>query len=164
MKTVYKTILAGIGATLFIDFWKFIASFFEIRSRGVLFLGRWLAYIIEGQFSHHTIVQTPSAENERFYGLFGHYFIGVIFSFLLPLLYGSKWFSKPTLLPSIMVGLVSLLPAVFIMQPLFGFGIVFSKIPDSSQHLLKVFIIHLIYAIGLYLIAIALKRIKLFNP
>ncbi|AUP78326.1 DUF2938 family protein [Flavivirga eckloniae] len=147
MRIVYKAILVGLGATLFIDFWKLIASFFEIQSRGVLFLGRWFAYTLEGQFFHNTIIQTPNAENERLYGLIGHYCIGVVFAFLLPLFYGSKWFCNPKVLTAIAVGLVSL----------------FSKIPDSSQHLLKVFIIHLIYAIGLYLTATALRRIKLFN-
>lgn len=163
MKIVYKTILVGMGATLFIDFWKLIASFFEIKSRGILFFGRWLAYALEGQFLHNTIIQTPSANNEAFYGIIAHYGIGVIFAFLLPLIYSNKWLSKPTLLPAITVGLISLLPPIFIIQPLFGFGIAFSKIPDASQYVLKVFIIHLIYAVGLYLIAKALQRVKYFN-
>ncbi|WP_452599731.1 DUF2938 family protein [Pontimicrobium sp. MEBiC01747] len=163
MKIVYKTILVGLGATLCIDFWKLIASFFEMKSRGVLFLGRWLVYTSKGQFLHNTIIQTPSVENEMFFGLIGHYSIGVIFAFLLPLVYGYKWFSNPTLLRAIIVGLISLLPPIFIIQPLFGFGIAFSKIPNASQYLLKVFIIHLIYAIGLYLTTKALQRIKYFN-
>ncbi|MEY8869020.1 DUF2938 family protein [Meridianimaribacter flavus] len=163
MKIVCKTILVGIAATLFIDFWKLIAVFFEIQSRGVLFLGRWLIYISNGQFLHDTIIQTPSVENEKIYGLIGHYLIGVIFAFLLPLLYGRKWFSKPTLLPSFIVGIVSLLPAIFIIQPLFGFGIAFSKLPNSSQYLLKVFIIHIVYGFGLYLSAMLIEKIKLFK-
>lgn len=163
MKIVYKTILVGIGATLFIDFCKLIAGLFEIQSRGVLFLGRWLAYTSNGQFLHNTIIQTPSIENEKNYGLIGHYFIGAIFAFLLPLLYGSKWFSKPELLPPIIVGIVSLLPAIFIIQPLFGFGIAFSKLPNSTQYLLKIFIIHIVYGFGLYLSARLIERIKLFK-
>lgn len=163
MKIVYKTILVGIAATLFIDFCKLIAGFFEIQSRGVLFLGRWLAYASNGQFFHNTIIQTPSVENEKIYGLIGHYLIGVIFAFLLPLLYGRKWFSKPTVFPSFIVGIVSLLPAIFIIQPLFGFGIAFSKLPNSSQYLLKIFIIHIVYGFGLYLSVMLIEKIKLFK-
>ncbi|MEE9362237.1 MAG: DUF2938 family protein [Cellulophaga sp.] len=163
MKPLYKTVLVGLGATLFIDFWKLIVSNFEIKSRGVLFLGRWLAYTSEGQFFHNTIIQTTSVEHERFYGLIGHYCIGVTFAFLLPSFYSEKWFSNPKIFPAITVGLVSLLPPIFIVQPLFGFGIAFSRIPHSSQHLLKIFIIHKVYGIGLYLTALAMKRIKLYN-
>jgi hypothetical protein len=163
MKILYKTILAGLGATLFIDFGKLIASYFEIKSRGLLFLGRWLAYTSEGQFFHNSIIQTPSVESEKFYGLIGHYCIGVMYAFLLPLFYGNKWFENPKILSAVTVGLVSLLPPIFIIQPLFGFGIAFSKLPHPSQYLLKVFIIHLVYGIGLYLAAIAMKRIKIIN-
>jgi hypothetical protein len=163
MKTLYKIILVGLGATLFIDFWKLLLVCCDIKTRGVLFLGRWLGYASDGQFLHNTIIQAPSLEYEKPLGLLAHYCIGVLFAFLLPLFYGNKWLSNPKILPAITVGLVSLLPPIFIIQPLFGFGIAFSKIPDSSQHLLKIFIIHLIYGIGLYLTAIVLRRIKLFN-
>lgn len=163
MKLFYKTILVGLGATLFIDFWKLIISHFEINSRGILFLGRWLAYVSEGQLFHNTIIQTPKIEYERIYGLIGHYCIGVIFAFLLPSFYGNKWFSNPKILPAITVGIVSLLPPIFIVQPLFGFGIAFSRIPHSPQYLLNIIIIHLVYGIGLYLTVLVMKRIKLFN-
>ncbi len=43
-----------------IDVFSLMLSLFGVRTQGVPFLGRWLAYITQGKFYHQTIMQTPS--------------------------------------------------------------------------------------------------------
>ncbi|MBC7847768.1 MAG: DUF2938 family protein [Flavobacterium sp.] len=147
---IVKIILVGIGATVAIDCFTFIVSLVGNTSRGILFLGRWLAYMPKGKFLHHSIVETPSITNELLIGQIAHYSIGITFAFLLVAIYGSKWLTKPKLFPALVIALISLILPIFILQPALGFGIAFSNRPEQGLLILKSLMIHLVYGFGLY--------------
>ena len=157
----FKTILIGVGATFTIDCFTFIISLFGNSPRGILFVGRWLAYMPQGKFLHHTIIETPSIANELIIGQIAHYCIGITFAFLLVKMFGEKWLSKPTLHPAFIIAIVTLIIPVFILQPALGFGIAFSNMPQQIHLLTKTVVIHTIYGFGLYFSAVVLNSITL---
>lgn len=156
---ILKTVLIGVGATFAIDCFTFIVSLFGSATRGMIFVGRWLAYMPKGTFLHDTIIETSPAANEQLLGQIAHYCIGVTFAFLLVKMFGEKWLSKPTWRPAFVIALVTLLIPVFILQPALGFGIAFSNMPEQIHLIIKTIAIHTIYGCGLYFSAVFLNKI-----
>lgn len=151
MSTIVKKVLIGLGATFAIDCWTSLLNLFGIHSHGTRFLGRWLAYLPEGKYFHHTIIQTAPAPNELVIGMIAHYGIGICCAFLLTALYGKGWLNKPGIIPAMVIAMVTLVAPIFILQPALGFGIAFSNMPQQGILLIKISIIHLVYGFGLYL-------------
>ena len=77
--------------------------------------------------------------------------IGIMFATALVTLVGTDWLQHPTLIPAIVVGVVTVLAPFFIMQPSFGFGFAASKIPNPMQTRLRSLMNHTVFGIGLYL-------------
>jgi hypothetical protein len=145
-----RIVVIGIGGTLCIDLFTTVLGFFKVTTNGLRFVDRYIAYALDGAYSYDTIIQTKSVTGELLYGYAVHYIAGISFAFLLLLLYKKEWFYKPKLLPAFVVGLISYLPALFIIQPLFGFGVAFSELDGQIPLLFKTSIIHIIYGVGLY--------------
>ncbi|MGL2965839.1 DUF2938 family protein [Flavobacterium sp. XGLA_31] len=160
MNNTLKTILVGIGATAAVDVFTYILSLFTHKGHGILYIGRWEAYIFKGQFVHNTIRETPSMANELLIGWITHYTIGVVFAFSLVFLFGKKWLNSPSFLPAMILGNVTLFIPICIVQPVLGFGIAFSKIPQAPFLLIKIILIHTVYSIGIYWMAMALKHLE----
>jgi hypothetical protein len=78
---------------------------------------------------------------------------------LLVLLYGKNWLDQPTLYPAFIIGIVTVIAPFYIMQPAFGFGIAFSKLPNYNLLELKSLLIHSVYGLGFYLTALLLTEI-----
>lgn len=160
MLKIVKTIIIGISATATIDCFTYIVSFFGQTPRGVLFVGRWLAYFSKRQFVHNTIIESTSVDNELLIGQIAHYGIGIAFAFMLIKIYGEIWLTTPKLGPALTLAIITLVTSILILQPALGFGIAFSNMPNQIALLTKTVFIHLIYGFGLYGSAIALNRIK----
>jgi hypothetical protein len=161
MSNFVKTLIAGIGATVTIDIWSFLLRIFTGKSYGLIYIGRWLGYVPQGNFCHVSIVQTPPLEHEAIIGLVAHYIIGISFAFLLVKLFGATWLSRPSFLPALFIGIITLFIPILIVQPMLGFGIAFSKMPNQGVLLVKIFLIHVVYALGLYVIANILRNYNL---
>jgi len=160
MSTILKIIIVGIGATLAIDFWTILLKLFNIKSLDYRLVGRWIGNIPKGKFFHNKIFDTPPIPYELIIGWTAHYLIGITFAFLLVAVYGESWLDKPGIFPAIIIGLVSVVAPLFVMQPAFGFGIASSKLPGPNLKRLKSILTHLIYGIGLYLSAILLNKMQ----
>ena len=117
----FKTILVGVGATFTIDCFTFIISLFGNSPRGILFVGRWMAYMPQGKFLHHTVIETPAIANELIIGHVAHYCIGITFAFLLVKMFGENWLSKPTFHPALIIAIISLIfpqqPQIYLFLP-----------------------------------------------
>ncbi len=88
-------------------------------------------------------------------GWFGHYSIGITFSALLLAVYGLEWARKPTLLPALIIGIVTVVAPLFILQPALGAGIASSKTPKPVFNSFKSLTTHVVFGLGLYLAALA---------
>jgi hypothetical protein len=153
MIIILKTLLIGIGATLAIDIWVSFLKLFKIKSLDYKYVGRWIGNFLKGKFFHNKIQDTPPIPYELVIGWTAHYLIGITFAFILIAVYGISWLDKPSILPAIIIGLITAVGPFFIMQPAFGFGIASSKLPNPNLLRLKSLGTHLIYGIGLYVSA-----------
>ncbi|MGU9939574.1 DUF2938 domain-containing protein [Empedobacter brevis] len=160
MEIIIKTVLVGIGATLMMDIWAFMLRCFHIKSLDYRFVGRWIGYFFKGKFSHDKIVDSKPVKNEVLLGWVAHYSIGIVFSFLLVLIFGVQWLNHPTLLPAFIIGILTTIAPFFIMQPAFGFGFASSKLPNPNVLRLRSLLTHIIFGFGLYISAILLALIN----
>ena len=88
-------------------------------------------------------------------GWFAHYSIGVTFAVLLLAVYGLEWARKPTLLPALSIGIVTVVAPLFILQPALGAGIASSKTPRPVFNSVKSLATHTVFGLGLYLATLA---------
>lgn len=158
MNSTYRTMSIGIGATVIVDIFTFIVSLFTEKSHGIQFIGRWIAYLFKGRVYHNTIIETPPFQNEIIIGWVTQYIIGVLFAFVLILLYSKKWLFNPQFIPALIIGCGTLAFPIFVLQPVLGFGVAFSNITNSERLLIKIISIHIVYGTGLYLTAFILKK------
>jgi hypothetical protein len=64
------------------------------------------------------------------------------------------WQDRPTLFPALLYGLATVVFPLVIMQPSLGLGIASSRTPHPTQARLKSLGTHLVFGLGLYLVAL----------
>jgi hypothetical protein len=155
---IVGAIAIGVGATLLMDLWNlFLKRRFNIPSLSYCVLGRWLRYMPEGTLRHANINAAPPKAFECTVGWIAHYSIGVGFALTFIVLTSGSWLSRPTLLPALLYGIVTVVFPFFIMQPSFGLGIAASRTPKPGQARLKSLATHTVFGLGLYLCALGVS-------
>ncbi len=155
---VLRAILVGIGATAVMDLWAAaLKLFLGFPSLDYAMVGRWIGHFPHGRFIHQRIAIAAPVRGERLMGWAAHYAIGIIFAGLLLLIWGSEWAIRPTLVPALIVGLVTVVAPFFLMQPAMGAGIAASKTPNPHAARLRSLLAHAIFGLGLYLSALVLS-------
>lgn len=159
MTMLFKIIAIGIGATLILDIWNFLLDLIGVKSLDYRFVGRWIGHFTNGKFLHNNIMKTTAIQNELLIGWTVHYLTGISFSFLLVIVFGKGWLVEPLLVPAMIVGLVTVVFPLFIMQPALGFGIASSKQSDPIVRVLKSIMTHLVYGSGLFITGLLINKI-----
>ncbi len=155
---IVGAVLIGLGATLLIDLWALLLRRgFGIPSLSYCLLGRWLLHMPGGTFVHRSIAAAPPRPHECTAGWVAHYSIGVAFALMFVLFVSGTWLERPTLLPALVFGIVTVLVPFLVMQPSLGLGIAASKTPKPGQARLKSLMTHTIFGVGLYLSAALLQ-------
>ncbi|CAM1343749.1 DUF2938 domain-containing protein [Tenacibaculum amylolyticum] len=163
MSSILQAIIIGTGATLFMDLYALVLKFFSIKTLDYRFVGRWIGHFPKGKFFHNKIMESPVIIYEVPLGWIAHYLIGITFAFSLVFVFGEKWVKNPTLIPALIIGIITIVGPFLLMQPAFGFGIAGSNLPDPNKARLMSLITHTIFGIGLYLSTVILNQImKLF--
>lgn len=152
---VLRTALIGSGATLAMDGWALLLRRFGIPSLNFALLGRWIGHLPRGRWMHESIAKSPPIQGERLVGWLAHYSIGISFAALLVSTFGLKWARSPTLAPALIVGLVTVLAPLFVLQPAMGAGIASIRTPAPLFNSLKSIITHTVFGLGMYLSAVA---------
>ncbi|TGL55855.1 DUF2938 domain-containing protein [Leptospira ognonensis] len=155
-----RVALLGIGATLLMDFWRYLL----FKSMGVIsldlgLLGRWVGHMFRGRLVHQSISKSQAIPGETLLGWVSHYAIGITFAFLLPIIWGEEWLHEPTFLPALIVGLGTVFAPWLLMQPAMGVGVAASKAPKPSQVRVRNIAIHTVYGLGLFASALLLKEL-----
>ena len=149
----------GLGATLVMDLWNlFLKRAFGIPSLSYCLLGRWLRHMPGGTFRHASIAAAAEKSFECPLGWLAHYSIGIVFAVVFVALVTGDWMARPTFLPAVLYGMVTVVFPFFTMQPAFGLGIAASKTPNPTKARLKSLATHTVFGIGLYLSALVLRR------
>jgi hypothetical protein len=155
--------LIGLGATLVIDLWALLLRRgFDIPSLDYCLLGRWLLHMPGGTFVHARIAAAAPRRHECAVGWMAHYLIGTGLALVFVALASGTWLERPTLLPALAFGMVTVLVPLLIMQPAFGLGIAAAKAPKPSHARLKSLMTHTVFGVGLYICA-SLLRPLLFH-
>ena len=153
--SLISAILIGLGATLTTDLWTlFLKRAFKIPAPNYCLVGRWLRTMPEGTFKHSNIASAPQKSADCTVGWIAHYMIGITFAIAFVALVGNNWLQHPTLIPTIVFGVVTVLAPFFIMQPLFGLGFAASKTSNPTQARLRSLMNHTAFGVGLYLFAL----------
>lgn len=152
---VLRTILIGVGATLVMDGWALLLRRFGVPSLNFALLGRWLGHLPQGQWTHQSISRAAPVRGELQIGWCAHYSIGMAFAALLLSTFGSKWARSPSLLPALLIGIVTVLAPLLVLQPALGAGIASSKTAAPLFNSMKSLATHTVYGFGLYFAAVA---------
>jgi len=152
---VLRSLMIGAGATALIDLWALLLKLFGVSSLKFALLGRWLGHLFDGRWSHESIAKAEPIRGELWIGWFAHYSIGVTFAALLLGLNGPAWAQNPTLIPALIMGIVTVTAPLFVLQPALGAGIASSKTPRPVFNSFKSLLTHTVFGFGLYLAALA---------
>ncbi len=158
LEVIGRSLAIGIVATALLDLWAiFLNRAFGIPLANWAMVGRWFAYLPRGRFMHDTIADTPPVANELAIGWIMHYLIGALFAAIVIMIWGLDWARSPTLLPALIVGVVTVGCGWFILQPGMGFGLAASKRPNANQVRLIGLINHVVFGLGLWLAALLMR-------
>jgi Protein of unknown function (DUF2938) len=151
MEFLYRAIFIGIGATLLLDLWALLLNrIFGIPAANWGMVGRWFCHLGRAKVFHEDIAKARPFSLELTAGWVGHYLVGILFAAILLALAPSGWSSQPTLMPALLVGLVTVGAGWFILQPGMGAGIAASRRPNAGQIRFLNVIGHIIFGLGLY--------------
>ncbi|SFC71210.1 Protein of unknown function [Bosea sp. CRIB-10] len=158
LEVIGRSLAIGIGATALLDLWALVLNrAFGIPLANWAMVGRWFAYLPRGRFMHDTIADTPPVQGELAIGWIMHYLIGALFAAIVIMIWGLDWARNPTLLPALIVGIVTVGCGWFILQPGMGFGLAASKRPNANQIRLIGLINHVVFGLGLWLAALLMR-------
>ncbi len=156
-----RGVLIGVGAAALMDAWSLLLRrTFHVSTLDYALLGRWIGHFPRARFFHLRIAAAEPVAGERAMGWLAHYAIGVTFALVLLAIRGPSWLRSPTLAPALVVGLSTIVAPWLVMQPAMGAGVAGSRTPDPRATRLRNIGTHAVYGLGLYLAAVALRRLR----
>jgi hypothetical protein len=148
-----SAILLGLGATLTFDLWGVALKLaFRIPPANICLVGRWFRYMPEGKLRHRSIVVAPKKRAECVVGWLAHYTIGIVLAGVFVAIMGDDWLRRPTPVPAIGFGILTVLAPFLIMHPAFGFGVAAAKVASPTQARLRSLLNHTAFGAGLYFV------------
>lgn len=165
MQKIFKissfSIVLGVMATAILDGWNYMRHVaFDVPLTRYEYIGRWMLHMLDGKFWHESIKQSAEMPGELLAGWTGHYMIGVFFALMLLAGWGLKWLQRPTLMPAMLVGLITVLIPYFIMQPAMGSGIAGSLTANPQAAIIKVIVSHVVFGFALYAAGLLVSRLR----
>ena len=150
-----RALLIGTGATLALDAWTVgLRRAFGVRAPDWALAGRWIGHVARGRVAHADISAAAPVRGERLLGWCFHYATGIAFGAALLVANGVAWARQPTLLPCLVLGLLTVVLPLFVMQPALGAGIAASKTPNPAHARMRSLTTHAVFGVGLYLAAL----------
>lgn len=150
-------VLIGVGATAVLDLWLVVLRRLGVPTGSFALIGRWVAHMARGRFSHASIAKAEPVSIERAIGWVTHYAVGIAFAAVLVALQGSGWIQQPTFMPAFLTGVATVSMPLFVMQPAMGSGFAASKTPTPLQNCARSIANHAVFGVGMYLAAIAIE-------
>ena len=153
-------LMIGIGSTLCLDLWNLaLKRIFGIPSLNFCLLGRWICHMPAGKFVHAQIATAEEKRAECAVGWIAHYSIGIALTGLFVSIVSTDWLARPTFLPALLYGIITVALPFLILQPALGLGIASSKTPRPTQARLKSLITHAVFGASLWICASGLKSL-----
>lgn len=150
-------VLIGVGATAVLDLWLVVLKRLGVPTGSFALIGRWVAHMARGRFSHASIAKAEPVSSELAIGWVTHYTVGIAFAAVLVALQGAGWVQQPTFVPAFLTGVATAVMPLFVMQPAMGLGFAASKTPTPLKNCARSVANHAVFGVGMYLAAIAIK-------
>ncbi|MGO2392136.1 MAG: DUF2938 domain-containing protein [Halomonas sp.] len=142
----------GVGATAFMDILALLQKhLLGIPSLNYAMVGRWLGHLPSGRFIHRPIGKSTQIQAESALGWVAHYLIGIAFAITFLVLVGSDWLARPTLMPALGFGVMTVLTPFLVLQPCLGAGVAASKTPQPNVARLRSLLAHSSFGLGLWI-------------
>jgi hypothetical protein len=154
-----RIVLVGVGATIALDVWGVFLKQLGVQGLDIALLGRWVGHAFRGRFVQPSISKATRIPGERALGWITHYAVGILFAGVLFGVMGTTWWQNPSLMPAVIVGVLTVSFPLFVMQPAMGAGFAASKTPTPLVNCLRSIVNHTIFGVGLYVSAVILERI-----
>jgi len=155
-----EVIVVGVGATLFMDVWALLLQYaFRVPPPNYCLVGRWFGHMPQGRFIHSSIAAAQQKKSECVLGWIAHYVVGVTYGLAFIILAPDSWLGRPTLLPALLFGVVTVLVPFLVMQPSFGLGVAASRAPNPAQARLRSVMAHTAFGVGLYVCALSVRHV-----
>lgn len=160
MEFALRSIAIGVGATAVYDIWgRLLVSLFGLPGSNWTMAGRWFGHMTHGQFTHDNIAAAPAMPYETAVGWTVHYLVGIVYAGVLLAICGLDWARRPTLLPALILGIVTITAGWFIMSPAMGMGIASAKAPNVMTVRAVQLVGHCMFGLGLYFSARVTSKI-----
>ncbi|MFO1271895.1 MAG: DUF2938 domain-containing protein [Rubrivivax sp.] len=156
-QSLLAAVFIGVGATAVLDLWLVVLKRLGVPTSSFALIGRWVAHMARGKFSHASIAKAAPVANELTIGWVTHYAVGIAFAAMLVALQGPGWVQQPTFVPAFLTGVVTVAMPLFVMQPAMGSGFAASKTPTPLKNCARSVANHAMFGIGMYLTAIAIQ-------
>ena len=154
-----NVVFIGVGATAALDLWLVALKRLGVPTGSFALIGRWVAYMARGRFSHASIAKAEPVRNELAIGWVTHYAVGIVFAAVLATLQGSGWMQQPTLVPAFLTGVATVVMPLFVMQPAMGSGFAASKTPAPLKNCARSVTNHAVFGVGMYVTAFAIAKL-----
>lgn len=151
-------VLIGVGATAVLDLWLTLLKRLGVPTGSFALIGRWVAHMARGKFSHASIGKAEPVSSELAIGWVTHYAVGIAFAAALVAMQGAGWVQQPTFVPAFLTGLATVAMPLFVMQPAMGSGFAASKTPTPLKNCARSIANHAVFGVGMYLAATAVAR------
>lgn len=151
----------GIGATMVMDLWLMLLKRLGRKTLNFAFIGRWAGHVLHGKVAHRAIAQAAPIQGELALGWLLHYLTGIAFAGLLLAVAGNDWALDPSLLPALMLGIVTVSVPLLVIQPCMGAGLASRNTPTPLRNCLMSVATHAVFGMGLYVSALAIAACNL---
>ncbi|WP_462380236.1 DUF2938 family protein [Pseudomonas sp. Marseille-QA0892] len=151
----------GIGGTLVMDAWLVMLRWRGVPVMDFALLGRWAGHCASGTFVHDAINEATPIRGERALGWALHYGVGIAFAGLLLTFAGRHWLAEPTPGPALLVGVLTVVAPLIIVQPAMGAGLAGRRRGVPTANVLRSLANHAVFGVGLYLSARVLRELGL---
>lgn len=145
-----RALVTGVVATVLFDAWgQALWRLWGIRPPIWARLGR---LVLQGRAAilGHGPPVPPFSQAERVLGSALHYLTGVGFALVLFWVSGAAWAREPRLLPALIAGVLTLVPAWLVMLPVLGLGLAGQRLPQPNRFRLVNAVSHLVLGLGFY--------------
>jgi hypothetical protein len=146
-----QVLVVGVIANIVTDTYEYALERSLGKTRDWHFVGRWVAYLGRGVFSHAGIGDTPAVRYELALGWAFHYLVAIVFAQVYLQFLAAVLEQPASLLNGLAFGLITVLAPWLILIPGLGGGFLGLKTGRPVFVCAASLSVHAVFGIGLYL-------------